>query len=1010
MDPLRDKTIKGGPLHLLLIEDSEDDAELLLYALRRAGIEATHRRVQTRPELQAALADTCWDAVISDFKLPGLNGLDALAMVRAAGLDIPFLLVSGTIGEEVAAAAMKAGVNDYIMKSSLARLAPALQRELKDAQLRTAHHASERDLIASEQRYRALTALSSDWYWEQDQNFRFTMLSFGLRDKYSESFAAYVGKTRWELPYQHMDWSEHRRVLEAHLPFYDLELQPLTQDGALVYISISGEPKFDAEGKFDGYRGIGRDITERVRRVDELRRFHTAMDAISDAIFLVDRSSMRFVHVNDAACRLRSMTRAQLLALEPWKVWGSLSGGTCAELEHTYDNLIAGVDGSVPLEFLWQSDEGAPRWLDIRRHAQRLRGLWTIVILVRDITERKEAENKLRRLNRIYAMVSGINALVVRVRDRDELFRDACRVAVEQGEFEKAWIGLVDAGEDKLLPIASAGLDQKSLVAIKGLFASGAGALQGRTLAARAVRDKAPVVSNDLQNDQEVVFGKTYAAAGIHSLAVFPLLVADQAIGVLVLHTSKREFFDQQGLKLLTELAGNIAFALDSLDKQERLDYLAYYDALTGLANRRLFLDRVAQYQRSAASGKHQLAVFVMDLERFRGINDSLGRPAGDSLLRQVAQWLTSFAGDANLLARVGADQFAAVLPELSKDGDVVRLVENTIATFLNHPFSLNDADYRIAPKVGVALFPDDGGDADTLFKHAEAALKKAKASGDRYLFYAEKMSETLSGRLGLENQLRQALENEEFVLHYQPKFDLVSGVLTGAEALMRWNRPRLGLVPPGQFIPILEQTGLIREVGRWALRKAIGEYLQWLGKGLPAVPIAVNVSPLQLRHRSFVAEISQAISIDARAAAGLELELTESLVMADVNHSIASLRSIRAMGVRIAIDDFGTGFSSLSYLSKLPVDTLKVDRSFVIDMDAGADGATLVSVIINLAHALKLKVVAEGVETEQQLQQLRALNCDEMQGFLFGRPVPGEIFESKYLTPSRSQANQIPA
>jgi len=204
--------------------------------------------------------------------------------------------------------------------------------------------------------------------------------------------------------------------------------------------------------------------------------------------------------------------------------------------------------------------------------------------------------------------------------------------------------------------------------------------------------------------------------------------------------------------------------------------------------------------------------------------------------------------------------------------------------------------------------------------------------------------------------------------------------------------------------------AGPIREVGRWALRKAIGEYLQWLGKGLPAVPIAVNVSPLQLRHRSFVAEISQAISIDARAAAGLELELTESLVMADVNHSIASLRSIRAMGVRIAIDDFGTGFSSLSYLSKLPVDTLKIDRSFVIDMDAGADGATLVSVIINLAHALKLKVVAEGVETEQQLQQLRALNCDEMQGFLFGRPVPGEIFESKYLTPSRSQANQIPA
>jgi diguanylate cyclase (GGDEF)-like protein len=422
---------------------------------------------------------------------------------------------------------------------------------------------------------------------------------------------------------------------------------------------------------------------------------------------------------------------------------------------------------------------------------------------------------------------------------------------------------------------------------------------------------------------------------------------------------------------------------------------------LTGLANRRLFLERVAQYMRSAVSGGHKLVLFLIDLERFRNINDELGRPAGDALLRQVTRWLTQNLGDANLLARVGADHFAVVLPEVADEGDVAHVLEKTIENLLDHPFHLEDTVFRIAAKFGVALFPDDGGDADTLFKNAEAALKKAKASGDRYLFYTQKMTAAVAGKLTLENQLRQALDKEEFVLHYQPKVNFESGMVTGAEALIRWNDPRTGLVPPGRFIPILEETGLIYEVGRWALRKAIADYLHWRDVGLPAVRIAVNVSALQLRNRAFIAEIEQAIGVDAHAAAGLELEISESMIMDDVRQGIATLQAIRAMGVSIAIDDFGTGFSSLGYLSKLPVDTLKVDRSFVIDMTSGRQGLALVSTIINLAHSLKLNVVAEGVETEEQSRLLRLLNCDEMQGFLFSKPVPIEIFETRFLTPA---------
>ena len=439
--------------------------------------------------------------------------------------------------------------------------------------------------------------------------------------------------------------------------------------------------------------------------------------------------------------------------------------------------------------------------------------------------------------------------------------------------------------------------------------------------------------------------------------------------------------------------------------QQEQLNFLAYYDPITGLANRSLFLERLTQRMQSAVEGAHQLGVGLIDLERFKSINDSLGQAAGDALLRQVAAWLTNAAGGAEFLARVGADIFAVVLPRVRPDGDITHLFEKQRLAFLAHPFQLNDAVFRIGFKGGGAVFPDDASDADALLKDAEAALKQAKASGEPYLFYTHSMTASRAGKLTLENQLRLALDRNEFVLHYQPKVNLTSGKLTSVEALIRWHDPRTGLVPPDRFIPILEETGLIHEVGRWALRQAVADYLRWRNAGLPAVRIAVNVSPRQLRHRGFVAEIGKAISIDAHAADGLELEITESLIMEDVKHSIAALKAIREMGVTIAIDDFGTGFSSLSYLAKLPVDTLKIDRSFVIEMTESPEGLALVSTIVTLAYSLKLKVVAEGVETEEQARLLRALACDEMQGYLVSTPVPHDVLEAKFLTPMINKA-----
>jgi diguanylate cyclase (GGDEF)-like protein len=596
----------------------------------------------------------------------------------------------------------------------------------------------------------------------------------------------------------------------------------------------------------------------------------------------------------------------------------------------------------------------------------------------------------------VYAVLSGINSLIVRVRDRTELFKEACRIATTQGGFPLAMMGVVDRSAMKIVTVALEGRDPWVVAAINAILSASDGKVNA--MVEEAVRSKLPAIANDSQNDPRVVFREKHAELGCGSMVVLPLIVANEVACVLALYAKERHFFHEEEMKLLTELAGDIGFAIDHIETQERFDYLAYYDALTGLANRNLFLDRLAQHMRSAATSGQQLGLFLIDLERFKNINDTLGQAAGDALLRQVADWLKRTVGNADLLTRFSADHFAVVLPNVRNEDEVGRQVEKTLDAFIGHAFRLNDEEFRIAAKIGIALFPHDGADAATLFKHAEVALKKAKVGGDRYLFYAQRMTETVAGRLTLENQLRQALDREQFVLHYQPKVNVSTGQLAGAEALIRWNDPATGLVPPGRFIPILEETGLIYEVGRWAMHKAIADYLRWIRAGLAGVRIAVNVSSQQLRHRDFVADIKLAVGVDPAAAAGLELEITESMVMQDFKHNIVSLHSIRALGVCIAIDDFGTGFSSLSYLAKLPVDTLKIDRSFIVDLGLGQEASALVTTIISLAHALKLKVVAEGVETSEQLRLLTSLQCDEFQGYLFGKPVPVEIFETKYL------------
>jgi diguanylate cyclase (GGDEF)-like protein len=595
-----------------------------------------------------------------------------------------------------------------------------------------------------------------------------------------------------------------------------------------------------------------------------------------------------------------------------------------------------------------------------------------------------------QRTHRTLRVLSGINSLIVRVKDREELLQESCRIAVEVGKFRMAWVGMVNPGAATLEPVASCGGQPGYLASIKDRFFLAADVPEGATLTARAMREKKILFSNDLANDPAILHRSQHLENGVRSLVILPLLVLGKAVGMLALYSEEAGIFDDAELKLLQELAGDISFALEHIASLEKLEYLAYYDPLTGLASSALFNERLAQYLAAAGEAGRTAALFIIDLERFKIINDTFGRAAGDELLSQVAARLVGPGGEPARFARVGPDRFAVVALGLPTENDVLRLADQKLAQCFGPPFHVAGSELKVAVRFGIAVYPGDGTDAATLFRNAEVALKKAKAGGDRFLFYAPKMTERVAENLALESKLRQALERGEFVLHYQPRVDLETRAVVGVEALIRWRSPELGLVPAAKFIPLLEETGLILEVGVWALQRAARDHRGWGEQGLKAPRLSVNVSTIQLRQRNFVEVIEGAI-LDGVAPTGIDLEITETALMGDVEANIDKLKAVRGLGVRIAIDDFGTGYSSLAYLAKLPVQALKIDRSFIAAMLENSSTMALVSTMITLAHSLRLKVVAEGVETEEQATVLRLLRCDELQGHLVGKPVPLE-------------------
>jgi diguanylate cyclase (GGDEF)-like protein len=443
-----------------------------------------------------------------------------------------------------------------------------------------------------------------------------------------------------------------------------------------------------------------------------------------------------------------------------------------------------------------------------------------------------------------------------------------------------------------------------------------------------------------------------------------------------------------------SHLASHTAGLTRSLRRaNEQLHHLVLHDNLTRLPNRTLLEDRITQAISSAQGLGKLFAVMLLDLDRFKTINDSLGHHYGDKLLQAVAQRLTETLRAEDTVARIGGDEFVVLLKEIAEPQAAANIAQKLL-TALSEPFYIEDQEQNMSSSIGISIYPNDGLDLRALMVNADGAMYHAKKMGrNNYQFFTREMTAVAGARLELEKSLRRAMENREFELHYQPKVNVKSGAVTAMEALIRWRDPQKGLISPVEFIPLAEELGLIIPLGAWVLITACQQNRQWQVAGLPKIRVAVNLSAVQFRQKNLVEFISQVLEDTGLDASFLELEVTESVIMQNAEEATLVLEKLHAKGIHISIDDFGTGYSSLSYLKRFPLDTLKIDRSFVRDISSDPDDAAIVKSVIALAHSLRLGVIAEGVETEEQLAFLSALGCDEYQGYYRSRPVPAEEF-----------------
>jgi diguanylate cyclase (GGDEF)-like protein/PAS domain S-box-containing protein len=810
-------------LRILIIEDSESEYEFLKRTLRHGGLNVDARRVTSKAELQLALDNQRWNLILCNTLLSQITPQEALELLQAQPIDIPFILVSDYIGEEKVVALLKAGAKNFVNFNNISRLIPTIEHELDEAEAREEAEATKQALHRNESRYRQLV---------------------------------------------------------DHSPIPIL----LIQQHRVVYLNESARQAL----KLDKQADLIDQPVSNLFTADSVEQLHSHLDSLEK----------RVAHSFVASVRRADDTLVQMEVLS-------------RSVEH----------------------EGTP----------------TTQLVLTDITSRKESDAKLQQAVQIIEnTMEG--------------------VIITDG---KGQITSVNPAFCEITGYTEAEIIQQRLDTLKS--------------------DRHP------QEFYDEVWA-TVSETGFWRGEVWNLRSNGEVYPTWMTISCVR---DEQG-KVLHYVA--VFSDITSIKQsQSQLEHLAHHDSLTNLPNRLLFEDRLEHAIAQSKRQNRQLAVLFLDLDRFKNINDTLGHAMGDDLLKEVANRLQHILRDGDTAARLGGDEFT-VLVENLEDPSQAAVVASKIQEGFKNPYRIAGRELHVTTSIGISIYPEDGQTVADLTKNADAAMYQAKEQGrNNYRYYTSELTRTAFERLLLETELRSALKKEQLLLYYQPQISLKDGQMTGAEAVLRWHHPRLGIIPPARFIPLAEESGLIHEIGRWVLKEACEQTRYLHRQGLFQGRMAVNLSVRQIMQTDLILRFEQIIADSECPPEMLQLEVTEGIFMGQMKQSVPVLDVFKKLGVSIAIDDFGTGYSSLSYLKQLPIDKLKIDRSFIRDLPNDSDAVAITQAIIALGKNLGLHIIAEGVETLAQQALLQKMGCEEGQGYLYSPPVPANAFEEMLLEGSRT-------
>lgn len=933
-------------------------------------------------------------------------------------------------------------------------------------------------LRESEARFRDLTELSADWYWEQNGELRFVELSAGFRASSPFDTAEYVGRRRWDMPFLDRDsdaWIEHRRRVEAHLPFRDFLLVRKDREGGLHYSLTSGEPMFDQGGRFKGYRGVGRDITAQKRAeialAESRELFARIFDGSPQPMMFRRLEDGVVAAVNDAWCRLYGYGVGEAEGRHVFDL-GLLADP--ADRDRIRERLAR--DGAVRnLDIKGLTRTGETRNLLYSAEVVDFRGERCVVVSLVDVTERRSVEARIRESETRFSTIFHASPLPIMIsRVEDDVYLEVneawsrffghargevtgrpvaeaglwvvpeewrrlvhtvtnehsvrgveCRLRKKSGEITETvvWSELIELSNERCVLTSVTDITERKQ-AERQLreserrfrdFAEAAGEyvweldVDGRftylsrrleqvlgytpeSLYGRRPADLMPAGEHERMREWYSALlrgGEPFRNVEHRSLARNGSQVWQLISGVPI--------FDAEG-----KLTGYRGTALDITERKQaeaRITELATRDPLTGLPNRLLLGDRLAQSIGAAQRSGELLAVMFVDLDHFKSINDSLGHDVGDQLLKEVAKRIGGVLRKGDTLSRLGGDEFIIVLAGLKSAEDAAQVARKIIAA-LGQRCEIARHVLSAACSIGIAVYPTDGTEPGMLMRHADTAMYVAKSGGRRnYQFFSTEMNARAAERIAMEGGLRGALERGELCVHYHARVDLRSGVLTGAEALLRWQHPERGLLPAGDFLPFIEHADLIHAVGEWVLESACRQARAWQTLHTETFSISVNISARQFNRAlpGRVRAVLESSGLDARL---LELEITEAALGRDLDDTRTIVAELRALGVRVVVDDFGIGFSSMSHLRQLSVDGIKIDRSFIDGMLTRPDDRIVVRAMIDMANGLHINTIAEGVESGAQLDLLRDMGCEEYAGHLLDEPAAPVDFERRWLHP----------